>query len=108
APKRLEVLHELVPAAKIIALFVDPTDPVSEKTRQGVQAAAQRLGLELHVLNVSTEQEFEAIFAKLVQLQAGGLVISGGSILKPQSQPARVAHAPTCGANDFSVSRRRC
>jgi len=53
APKRLEVLHELVPAAKIIALFVDPTDPVSEKTRQGVQAAAQRLGLELHVLNVS-------------------------------------------------------
>jgi len=86
APKRLEVLHELVPAAKIIALFVDPTDPVSEKTRQGVQAAAQRLGLELHVLNVSTEQEFEAIFAKLVQLQAGGLVISGGQFLNSRAK----------------------
>jgi len=78
APKRLEVLNELVPVAKIIALLIDPTDPVSEKTRQGVQAAAQRLGLELHVLNVSTERDLDTVFAKLVPLRAGGLVISGG------------------------------
>ena len=79
APKRLELLHELVPTARLIALLVDPTDPaISEKTTRGVQAAAQSLGLELHVLNVSTERDLDAVFANLVQLRAGGLVISGG------------------------------
>src|SRR4051794_17684258 len=51
APKRLELLHEMIPAAKILALIVDPTDPiVSENTTRGAQAAANRLGLELHIL----------------------------------------------------------
>ena len=58
APKRLQLLYEMVPTAKIFALLVDPTDPaISEKTIQGVQAAARSLGLELHILNVSTERE---------------------------------------------------
>jgi len=58
APKRLQLLHELVPTARVLALLVDPTDPaVSEKTTQGVQAAARSLGLELHVLNVGTERD---------------------------------------------------
>ena len=79
APKRLELLHEVVPTARIIALLVDPTDPaISEKTTRGVQAAARSLGLELHVLNVSTERDLDAVFANLSQLRAGGLVISGG------------------------------
>ena len=86
APKRLEVLNELVPTAKIIALLIDPTDPVSEKTRQGVQAAAQRLGLELHVLNVSTERDLDTVFAKLVPLRAGGLVISGGQFFNSRGK----------------------
>jgi putative ABC transport system substrate-binding protein len=86
APKRLEVLHELVPTAKIIALFIDPTDPVSETTRQGVQAAAERLGLELHVLNVSTERNLDTVFARLVPLRAGGLVISGGQFFNSRGK----------------------
>jgi putative ABC transport system substrate-binding protein len=78
-PKRLQLLYEMVPAAKIVALLVDPTDPaVSEKTIQGAQAAARSLGLELHVLNVSTEHEIDVVFAKIDQLQAGGLLVSGG------------------------------
>jgi len=100
APKRLEVLHELIPTAKIIALLVDPTDPaISEKTTRTVQAAAQSLGLELHVLNVSTDREFDAVFANLIQLRAGGVVISGG-----QNQAARRASAPACVANNTSIS----
>ena len=86
APKRLELLHELVPSARIIALLVDPTDPVSVKTTQGVQAAARSLGLELHVLNVSTERDLDAVFANLVQLRAGGLVISGGQFFNSRSK----------------------
>jgi putative ABC transport system substrate-binding protein len=76
APKRLQLLHELVPAATSIALLVNPTNPsLAEPTTKELKAAARTLGLELHVLNASTEREFEAVFATLVQLGAGGLVI---------------------------------
>ena len=65
APKRLQLLHEMVPTAGVIALLVDPTDPaISEKTIQGVQAAARSLGLELHVLNVSTDRDLRCSFRK--------------------------------------------
>ena len=87
APKRLQLLHELVPAAGLFALLVDPTDPaISEKTIQGVQAAALSLGLELRVLNVSTEQDFDAVFADLTQLRAAGLVVSGGQFFNSRSR----------------------
>ncbi|MBA7476991.1 hypothetical protein ES707_12387 [subsurface metagenome] len=86
-PKRLQLLNEMVPAAKIVSLLVNPTDPaVSEKTVQGAQAAARSLGLELHVLNVSTEHEIDAAFAKIVQLKAGGLIVSGGQFFNSRSK----------------------
>ena len=87
APKRLELLHEMIPTARIFALLVDPTDPVVfENTTRGTQAAARSLGLELHVLNVSTERDFDAVFANLIQLRAGGLVISGGQFFNSRSK----------------------
>jgi len=87
APKRLELLHELIPRATLIVLLVDPTDPaISEKTTQGVQAAARSLGLELHVLNVSSDRDLDAVFAKLIQLRAGGLVVSGGQFFNSRSK----------------------
>src|SRR6266567_3986845 len=76
APKRLQLLHELVPTASSIALLVNPTNPaLAEPTTKDLKAAARTLGLELHVLNASTERDFDAVFAKLIQLRAGGLVI---------------------------------
>jgi putative tryptophan/tyrosine transport system substrate-binding protein len=76
APKRLQLLHEVVPTARVIALLVNPTDPsLAEPTTKELKAAARTLGLELHVLNASTERDFDAVFAKLVELGAGGLVI---------------------------------
>ena len=78
APKRLQLLHELVPTASVMALLVNPANPaVAETYTKEVQAAARALGLELHVLNASTERDFDAVFAKLIQLRAGGLVIGG-------------------------------
>jgi putative ABC transport system substrate-binding protein len=82
APKRLELLNELLPAARIMAFLVDPSDPaVAETTASGMQAAARTLGLELHVLNASTESEFDAVFAKISELRASGLVISSGTAI---------------------------
>ncbi|HWX31969.1 MAG TPA: ABC transporter substrate binding protein [Steroidobacteraceae bacterium] len=84
APKRLECLHELLPAARVMALLVNPNNPaVAETTASQMQAAARTLGLELHVLNASTESDFDVVFAKLSQLRASGLVIQRrGSILR--------------------------
>jgi putative tryptophan/tyrosine transport system substrate-binding protein len=80
APKRLELLHELVPTAGTMALLVNPADPTiaGPYTRQ-LQAAAHTLGLDLQVLNVSTERDIDAAFAKLIELRAGGLLISPGA-----------------------------
>ena len=82
APKRLQLLHEVIPTAKVIGLLVNPTDGVlAESYTKEVQAAARMLGLNLHVLNASTVGDFDRLFAKVLQLGAGGLVISGGAFL---------------------------
>jgi putative ABC transport system substrate-binding protein len=82
APKRLELLHELIPTARVIALLVDPADAANAETNiTDTQAAARSLGLELHVLNASTERDFDAVFAELIRLRAGGLVIGAASSL---------------------------
>jgi putative tryptophan/tyrosine transport system substrate-binding protein len=87
APKRIELLHEMVPAAKSLALLVDPTDRmVSEDTMRGARAAATTLGLDLHVLSVNSASDFGAIFTELVRLGAGGLLISGGQFFNSRSQ----------------------
>jgi len=87
APKRLELLHELLPTARVMALLVNPTDPgLAEPQSREVRSAAQTLGLELHVLNASTESEFEAAFAKLIGLRASGLVIGGDAFFTSHSK----------------------
>ena len=76
APKRLELLHELFPAATSFALLVNPTSPaLAEPVSKQVQTAARALGIKLHVLHASSEPEFDAVFATATQLQADGLVI---------------------------------
>ena len=87
APKRVELLHELVPTASVIALLVNPTNPgLAEPVSRASQAAAHTLGLHLHVLNASTEHDFDAVFAKLIQLPAGGLVIGPDAFFAARSE----------------------
>jgi putative tryptophan/tyrosine transport system substrate-binding protein len=75
-PKRLELLHALVPTAITVALLVNPSSPeLAEPQSQELQVAARSLGLQLHVLNASTEREIDMAFATVVQLRPGGLVI---------------------------------
>jgi putative tryptophan/tyrosine transport system substrate-binding protein len=87
APKRLELLHELVPNARVMALLIDPTEPTSaETTTRDVQAVARTFGLELHVLNASSERDFDAVFANLVPWRAGGLVIGASALFISQAE----------------------
>ncbi|HXQ82594.1 MAG TPA: ABC transporter substrate-binding protein [Xanthobacteraceae bacterium] len=75
-PKDLELLHELLPTARVIVLLVNPANStLAETESREVLAAAHTFGLELHVLNASTERDFDAVFANIIQLRAGGLVI---------------------------------
>jgi putative tryptophan/tyrosine transport system substrate-binding protein len=81
APKRLELLHELLPTARVMALLVNPADRALAQTQaREVLSAAHKRGLELHVLNVSSERDFDAVFADVKRLQIGGLVIGSGSV----------------------------
>jgi putative ABC transport system substrate-binding protein len=84
--KQLEVLHEFVPTATMIALLVNPTVPTIESIIRGKQAAARIRGLQLHVLHASAERDFDRAFEELVQVRAGGLVISAHSLFADRSE----------------------
>ena len=87
AAKRLELLHELVPTATIVALLVNPTSTaIAETTTTELEAAARTLGLELHVLYASSEGEIDAAFATLVRLRAGALVIGADALFNSRSE----------------------
>jgi len=86
-PKRLELVHELVPTATVVALLINPTNPtLAEKLSKDLQAAAHLLGVQLHILHASSEREIDAAFANLVRLQAGALVIGTDAFFNSRSE----------------------
>src|SRR5262249_40745401 len=106
APKRLELLHELVPTARVMALLVNPTNPNTETSTNELQAAARTLGLELHILNASNESDFNAVFARLIQWQGGGLVIGADTLFVSGSD--QLAALALRHADDLPEPRLRC
>src|SRR5262249_49330594 len=75
-PKKLELLHEFVPKAQIIGVFVNPRNTNAETVVAEVETAARSLGLQINVVKVSTADEFGAAFASLVQQTAGALLVA--------------------------------
>src|SRR5215470_1208465 len=86
APKRLELLHELLPTVSVMALLANPTDASSAILSNNTVSVAHTLGLELHVLNASTERDFDSVFANLAKLRAGGLVINPDAFFTARSE----------------------
>jgi putative tryptophan/tyrosine transport system substrate-binding protein len=85
-PKQLALLHEVVPAATVVALVINPTNPALAETQSRVlQAAARTLGLSLHVLNASTDRDFDAVFESLAKLRAGAVVIGVDAFFNSRS-----------------------
>src|SRR5262249_40049003 len=86
-PKRLELVHELIPNATVMALLVNPNNlPVTEKLTRDVEAGARSLGLETHVLHASTERDFNEVFVKLADMPGIPLVIGADAFLTSQSE----------------------
>jgi len=75
--KRLELISELVPQARVIALLVNPNARFAENYIRNAQEAARAKGVQLRVLKAGTESEIDAAFATLIQLQVGALLIGG-------------------------------
>jgi putative ABC transport system substrate-binding protein len=90
-PKRLELLHEVVPAANAMALLVNPINPNAEIQSKEVQEAARALGIELHVLRASTDADLDAAFSSLAQLRAGALVIGPDTFFVSRSEQITAA-----------------
>jgi putative tryptophan/tyrosine transport system substrate-binding protein len=74
-PKRQELLHDLVPAAPLVALLVDPTAAQTRSELPGVQAAADKIGQQVRIFNVSNDHEIDAAFATIVDRHIGGLIV---------------------------------
>jgi putative tryptophan/tyrosine transport system substrate-binding protein len=74
--KRLELLYELAPQARTIALLVNPKSPTAAPSIRGAEEAARAKGVRLAILNAGTESEIDAAFAMFVNLKADGLIIS--------------------------------
>ena len=86
--KRLGLLHDLMPTAKIIGLLVNPADPRTETQIKDMQEAAQALGLQIRVVSASTEGEIDTAFARLSHLRVGALLVGASSLFS--SRPERV------------------
>jgi len=80
APKRLELLHELVPNATVIGLLVNPKNPASQSETADVQAAARALGLTIIVQNATSNRDIDAAFASFVQHQVDALTFAADSV----------------------------
>jgi putative ABC transport system substrate-binding protein len=87
ASKWLQLLHELIPAARGFALLVNPTSSaLAEVQSRDMQAAARILGLDVQVLHAATDRDLDFAFSRLTELRVGGLVISSDSFFFTRSQ----------------------
>jgi putative ABC transport system substrate-binding protein len=85
-PKRLELLHEMVPGATSIAVLRNPANPNGPPISQSVQSAADRLGLSLRVVPAGKESDFDAAFSSMVDLHADALLIPVDAFFISQSE----------------------
>jgi len=109
AAKKLELLHEVLPAAATIAMLVNPTTPLAKAELRAVQDAAHSLGLQLHVLNASNESEIDTVFGRLVELRATALVVNVDPFLNSRraqivALAARHAVPAVYGVRDFTTA----
>jgi putative ABC transport system substrate-binding protein len=109
ASKWLELLHELTPTTSTVGLLINPTSPALAKIQsRDLEAAARKLGLQVHLLEASSDRDFDTAFARLVQLRSGGLVISSDTLFERRSEQLaalarRYAVPAICGFRAFAM-----
>jgi putative ABC transport system substrate-binding protein len=105
--KRLELFHELVPAAAVIALLVNPTNPrLNEVETKEVRNAARLLGLQVHIVDAGTAQEIDAAFPLLIERRVG-ISAKHRCVLGEPTRSNRGAGCTPCGSSNVSIERDR-
>jgi putative ABC transport system substrate-binding protein len=84
--KRMELLHELVPAARLIGVLINPTGPNLKPVLQDMHAAARAVGLPIHIVHASSEGDLDRAFASFVERRVGGIVIGTDTFFNSQSK----------------------
>jgi len=92
--KRLGLLHELVPTARLVGLLVDQADPRAEAQVADMNEAARGLDLQIHIVNASNEDEIDKAFANVSQAGAGGLLVGTGEFLRRRAEQVVALAAP--------------
>jgi putative ABC transport system substrate-binding protein len=85
-PKRLEMLHELIPNAAAFGVLVDPAYPATPSIIADLQAAARTLGLQLVIVNARTDRDLEPAFATFSQQRVGAVLISNGNFFNRHTE----------------------
>ena len=86
APKRLGLLREIVPKARIIAVLVNPNDPITANSEtDDMRKAGRSVGQQIEILQARTEGDIDAAFARLVELQADALVVAPFALFATQA-----------------------
>jgi len=85
-PKRFEMAHELMPTATTIGFLVNPSNPLSQTMIADALAAGRATGVQVHIVNASTEDDFDKVFATLAELRARVLVIGADAFFNSRSE----------------------
>jgi len=84
--KRLQLLHELMPNAAVVAIIVNPKNPQADEQLQELQAAARTLGVQVEAFKAGSPSEIDAAFAKLVERRASALHIPANAFFNTRRE----------------------
>jgi putative tryptophan/tyrosine transport system substrate-binding protein len=87
SPKRLQLLREVIPTARVVAVLVNPTSPTTESQVNRLQAAAHELNVQVHIVAAANEQAYEAAFDKVRAVNAAGVVVASDTYFALHSEP---------------------
>jgi putative tryptophan/tyrosine transport system substrate-binding protein len=103
--KRLGLLREVVPAATLIAVLLNPTWPTFDTQLNDVQEAARAVGQQIHVLRANTEREIDAAFDTAKEVRAGAMMVGPSTFFTRQARPDRWTRGTRCTADDLRPAR---
>jgi putative ABC transport system substrate-binding protein len=108
APKRLGLLREILPSTAVIGVLVNPNDPITASSEtKAMHAAARLVGQRIEILQAGTERDIDAVFANLIDMRVGALVVAAGALFATQEHQLNRASGTPCHTHVVLAPRVR-